>query len=101
MMRSQIGSPNPSPFLFLALKNGRKILGKSLSTMPKPVSTTDMTIVGSAGAVLSCLASTFKLPPIGIASTAPAYSLAATLGFLFLCLGAVAWIFRTGYRLKS
>ena len=28
-------------------------------------------------------------------------SLAATLGFLILCLGIVAWIFRTGYRLKS
>lgn len=28
-------------------------------------------------------------------------SLAATLGFFFLCLAVVAWIFRTGYRLKS
>jgi ABC-2 type transport system permease protein len=32
--------------------------------------------------------------PVGI-------SLAATLGFFLLCLGVVAWIFRTGYRLKS
>jgi ABC-2 type transport system permease protein len=28
-------------------------------------------------------------------------SLAMTLGFFFLCLAVVAWIFRTGYRLKS
>ena len=28
-------------------------------------------------------------------------SLAATLGFLILCLVAIAWIFRTGYRLKN
>ncbi|HVY08112.1 MAG TPA: ABC transporter permease [Burkholderiales bacterium] len=28
-------------------------------------------------------------------------SLAATLGFFVLCLGAVVWIFRTGYRLKT
>ena len=32
--------------------------------------------------------------PVGI-------SLAATLGFFAACLGVVAWIFRTGYRLKS
>jgi ABC-2 type transport system permease protein len=32
--------------------------------------------------------------PVGI-------SLAATLAFFLLCLGVVAWIFRTGYRLKS
>jgi len=28
-------------------------------------------------------------------------SLAATLGFLFICLAIVGWIFRTGYRLKN
>ncbi len=28
-------------------------------------------------------------------------SLVATFGFLVLCLGIVAWIFKTGYRLKS
>ena len=28
-------------------------------------------------------------------------SLAMTLGFFFVCLAVVAWIFRTGYRLKS
>ena len=28
-------------------------------------------------------------------------SLAATLGFLFICLAVVGWMFRTGYRLKN
>ncbi len=28
-------------------------------------------------------------------------SLAATLGFLFVCLAVVAWMFKTGYRLKN
>ncbi len=28
-------------------------------------------------------------------------SLAATLAFLFICLAAVAWVFKTGYRLKN
>jgi ABC-2 type transport system permease protein len=28
-------------------------------------------------------------------------SLAATMGFLVLCLAIVAWMFRTGYRLKT
>ncbi len=32
--------------------------------------------------------------PVGI-------SLAATAGFLFVCLAVIAWIFRTGYRLKE
>jgi hypothetical protein len=70
MIRSQIGSPKPNPFLFLALKNGRKILGKSLSSMPKPVSVMDITIIGPEASALWCLASTFKLPPIGMASMA-------------------------------
>ena len=30
-----------------------------------------------------------------------AASLCATLGFLLICLTAVWWIFRTGYRLKN
>jgi ABC-2 type transport system permease protein len=28
-------------------------------------------------------------------------SLAMTLGFLLACMAIVAWIFRTGYRLKN
>lgn len=35
------------------------------------------------------------------ADVAVAISLAMTLGFLLLCLIAIAWIFRTGYRLRS
>lgn len=35
------------------------------------------------------------------ADVAVGISLAATLGFLFLCLVVVWWIFRTGYRLRS
>jgi len=30
-----------------------------------------------------------------------AWSLAATVGFLALALAIVAWIFKTGYRLKA
>jgi ABC-2 type transport system permease protein len=35
------------------------------------------------------------------ADVAVSVSVAATLGFLFVCLAVVAWIFKTGYRLKS
>jgi ABC-2 type transport system permease protein len=28
-------------------------------------------------------------------------SLAATAGFLLLCLAIITWMFRTGYRLKT
>ena len=28
-------------------------------------------------------------------------SLAATAGFLILCLAVISWMFRTGYRLKT
>jgi ABC-2 type transport system permease protein len=28
-------------------------------------------------------------------------SLAVTLGFFFVCLAVVAWMFKTGYRLKN
>src|SRR3954468_2115525 len=47
------------------------------------------------------LISGFRWTFYGIADVAPGISLAATAGFLILCLGVVAWIFRTGYRLKS
>jgi ABC-2 type transport system permease protein len=30
-----------------------------------------------------------------------AISLAATFAFLLICLAVIAWIFRTGYRLKQ
>ncbi|MEA3032028.1 MAG: type transport system permease protein [Sphingomonadales bacterium] len=47
------------------------------------------------------LISGFRWTFYGIADVAPGISLAATAGFLIVCLGVVAWIFRTGYRLKS
>ena len=37
----------------------------------------------------------------GSADVAVGWSLGVTLGFLLLCLGVVAWIFRTGYKLKA
>ena len=37
----------------------------------------------------------------GVSDVTAAASAAATLGFLALCLAGVAWIFRTGYKLKS
>ena len=47
------------------------------------------------------LISGFRWSFYGAADVAVGLSLAMTLLFLALCLGAVWWIFRTGYRLKS
>lgn len=47
------------------------------------------------------LISGFRWSFFGTAEVAVEVSLAATLGFLFLCLAITAWIFRTGYRLKN
>ena len=47
------------------------------------------------------LISGFRWSFYGVGDVPVGISLAATLGFLLLCLGVVAWIFRTGYRLKS
>jgi ABC-2 type transport system permease protein len=47
------------------------------------------------------LVSGFRWSFYGTADVAVGVSLAATLGFFLACLAAVAWIFRTGYRLKS
>ena len=47
------------------------------------------------------LISGFRWSFYGVGDVAVGISLAATLGFLFVCLAVVAWIFRTGYRLKS
>jgi ABC-2 type transport system permease protein len=46
------------------------------------------------------LISGFRWAFYGIADVNIVISLGATLGFLLICLGIVAWIFRTGYRLK-
>jgi ABC-2 type transport system permease protein len=47
------------------------------------------------------LISGFRWSFYGIADVNVGISLAATVGFLAACLAVVAWIFRTGYRLKT
>jgi ABC-2 type transport system permease protein len=47
------------------------------------------------------LVSGFRWSFYGLADVSVGLSLAMTLGFLGLCLAVVAWIFRTGYRLKN
>jgi ABC-2 type transport system permease protein len=47
------------------------------------------------------LISGFRWSFYGASDVGVGVSLAATLGFLLLCLAIVAWIFRTGYRLKN
>jgi ABC-2 type transport system permease protein len=47
------------------------------------------------------LISGFRWSFQGSADVPVVTSLAATLGFFVACLAVVAWIFRTGYRLKS
>jgi ABC-2 type transport system permease protein len=47
------------------------------------------------------LISGFRWSFYGSADVGVGISLAMTLAFFFICLGIVAWIFRTGYRLKS
>jgi ABC-2 type transport system permease protein len=47
------------------------------------------------------LISGFRWTFYGQADVGVGVSLAATLAFFLICLGVVAWIFRTGYRLKS
>lgn len=47
------------------------------------------------------LISGFRWSFFGTAEVAIEASLAATLGFLLICLATTAWIFRTGYRLKQ
>jgi ABC-2 type transport system permease protein len=47
------------------------------------------------------LISGFRWSFYGVGDVSVQISLAATLGFMFLCLAVVAWMFRTGYRLKT
>jgi len=47
------------------------------------------------------LISGFRWSFYGVGDVGIVWSLAAIIGFLALCLGIVAWIFRTGYRLKN
>jgi ABC-2 type transport system permease protein len=43
----------------------------------------------------------FRWSFYGIADVRVGVSLAMTLGFMVVCLAVIAWIFKTGYRLKS
>ena len=43
----------------------------------------------------------FRWTFFGTAEVPVVWSMLATLAFLLACLGAITWIFRTGYRLKS
>jgi ABC-2 type transport system permease protein len=43
----------------------------------------------------------FRWTFFGVSEVRVGVSLAVTAAFLLLCLGVVAWIFRTGWRLKS
>ena len=47
------------------------------------------------------LVSGFRWSFFGSADVGVGWSLGVTLAFLLACLGVVAWIFRTGYRLKA
>jgi ABC-2 type transport system permease protein len=47
------------------------------------------------------LVSGFRWSFYGISDVDVGISIAATFGFLAICLAIVAWIFRTGYRLKA
>ncbi len=47
------------------------------------------------------LVSGFRWSFYGVSDVSVGVSLAATLGVLAICLGAVTWIFRTGWRLKT
>jgi ABC-2 type transport system permease protein len=47
------------------------------------------------------LVSGFRWSFFGMADVAVGYSLAAIAGFTLLCLAIVAWMFRTGYRLRT
>jgi ABC-2 type transport system permease protein len=47
------------------------------------------------------LISGFRWSFYGLADVNVGVSVAATLGFLVLCLAGVWWIFRTGWRLKA
>jgi len=47
------------------------------------------------------LVSGFRWSFFGVSDVSPEVSVGATFGFLVICLALVAWIFRTGYRMKA
>ena len=42
-----------------------------------------------------------RLSPTDTSDVSVEMSLAMTLAFMLVCIGVIAWIFRTGYRLKQ
>jgi ABC-2 type transport system permease protein len=47
------------------------------------------------------LVSGFRWAFYGVSDVNVGISLAATLGFMMLCLTVIGWMFRTGYKLKT
>jgi ABC-2 type transport system permease protein len=47
------------------------------------------------------LISGFRWAFYGVGDVSVELSLAATLGFMAVCMAVIAWMFRTGYRLKT
>jgi len=47
------------------------------------------------------LISGFRWSFYGAADVSVGISMLMTVGFFVICLGLVAWIFKTGYRLKN
>ena len=47
------------------------------------------------------LVSGFRWSFYGVSDVGVAISLGMTLGFMFVCLGVIWWVFRTGWRLRS
>jgi ABC-2 type transport system permease protein len=47
------------------------------------------------------LVSAFRWSFYGVADVGVGLSLGMTALFMLLCLGTIAWIFRTGYKLKA
>jgi ABC-2 type transport system permease protein len=47
------------------------------------------------------LISGFRWSFYGTADVRVGISMSMTVGFLVVCLGVVAWIFKTGFRLKN
>ena len=47
------------------------------------------------------LVSGFRWSFYGVSDVGVGISIAATFGFMALCLGGIFWIFKTGYRLRA
>jgi ABC-2 type transport system permease protein len=47
------------------------------------------------------LVSAFRWSFYGVADVGVGISLGMTAVFMLLCMGAIVWIFRTGYKLKA